>query len=156
MLKSWLVIILVFLMALTAIGEGLGDFLRYYPFATNSKPAKAIATSDKIIAVLKMQKEEERQWLPVKFTTESGQEVSGRVSVQHWALDALERDGYITVFYLADDPQRFLLEESVQEISNGYGELAFGLLFLVIGVVLVPRRYQLARYTKYLGGGGDN
>lgn len=162
MFKAWLVIILFFLGGLAGVLGWFSDFAPYYSFS--SSPKSAIATP-----ASKSQKPgdvtnylgEARYQFPLRFRTESGSEVVSssyftNTYVPRRALDALERDGQVTVLYLPDDPQRVLFEGDIQKLPRGYGSLAWGLACLAIGIVLIGRRYRLARYTKYLGrGNGD-
>ena len=159
MFKSWFVIILVFVGGVTGILGWLVDFAPYYAFASKARSAEATPA-------YKTQKPgstasylgETRYQFPLRFRTESGQEVVAggyytNTYVPRRALDALERNGRVTVFYLPDDPERVLFEGDIQKLPRGYGSLVWGLACLAVGVALVPRRYQLARYTKYLGRG---
>jgi hypothetical protein len=156
--KAWLIIILFILGGVAGILGWLTDFAVYYSFATSSKTAIATAASktqksDEVTTYLG----EPRYQFPLRFRTESGNDVvSGYYTstyVPRRALDALERDGHVTVLYLPDDPQRVLFEGDVQKLPRGWGSLALGLASAMIGALLVGRRHQLARYTKYLGHG---
>jgi hypothetical protein len=157
MFNAWFIIILFFLGGATGILGWLTDFAPYYSFATSSKSAIATAAS-------KTQKPgdvttylgELRYQFPLRFRTESGNEVVSssyykNTYVPRRALNILERDGHVTVLYLPDDPQRVLFEGDIQNLPLGFHSLALGLASLVIGAVLIPRRYQLARYARYIG-----
>ncbi len=159
MFKSWFIIVLFFVGAAVGVLGWLADFVPYYSFATSSKSVKATAA-------FKTQKPgdmfvylgETRFQFPLRFKTESGQEVVSssyfkNTYVPRRVLDALERDGYVTVLYLPDDPQSVLFEGDIQKLPMGYGSLAFGLACLAVGAALVSRRYRLAGYTKYFGHG---
>jgi hypothetical protein len=157
MFKAWYVIILFILGGAVGLLGWLADFAPYYSFATSSKSAVAVAAS-------KTQKpgdatsylSEPRYQFPLRFKTDSGSEVVSssyykNTYVPRRVLEALERDGRVTVFYLPDDPQRVLFEGDVEKLPKGWGSLAWGIVSLVVGVLLIGRRYKLARYTKYLG-----
>ncbi|TAK62561.1 hypothetical protein [Methylobacter sp.] len=159
MFKAWFVIILFFLGSATGFLGWLADFAPYYSFATSSKSALAVAA-------FKTQKPgdatsylgETRYQFPLRFITNSGNEVVSssyykNTYVPRRVLDALERDDHVTVLYLPDDPQRVLFEGDVEKLPKGWGSLAWGIACLVVGVLLIGRRYRLARYTKYLGHG---
>ncbi len=101
-----------------------------------------------------------RYQFPLRFKTDSGSEVVsssyyGNTFVPRRAVDALERDGHVTVLYLPDDPQRVLFEGDVEKLPMGWGSLVWGVACFGFGVLLIGRRYELARYTKYLGHGAS-
>ena len=162
MFKAWLVIILFLLGGLVGILGWFSDFVPYYSFSSSSKSAIATPAS-------KSQKPsqatnylgETRYQFPLRFRTESGSEIVSssyfkNTYVPRRALDALERDGQVTVLYLPDDPQRVLFEGDVQKLPRGFGSLALGLACFAVGTLLIGRRYRLARYTKYLGRGDSD
>ena len=159
MFKAWFVIILFFVGGATGILGWLVDFAPYYSFATSSKTAVAVAASQtqkpgEATSYLG----ETRYQFPLRFKTDSGNEVFSssyykNTYVPRRALDSLERDGHVTVLYLPDDPQRVLFEGDVEKLPMGWGSLVWGVVCLVVGVLLIGRRYRLARYTKYLGHG---
>ena len=156
MFKAWFVIILFILGGATGFLGWLADFAPYYSFATSSKSAVAVAA-------FKTQKPgeatsylgETRYQFPLRFKTDSGNEVVSssyykNTYVPRRVLDALERDNRVTVLYLPDDPQMVLFEGDIEQLPKGWGSLAWGVACLVVGVLLIGRRYRLARYTKYL------
>ncbi|HEY6094026.1 MAG TPA: DUF3592 domain-containing protein [Gallionellaceae bacterium] len=162
MFKAWFVIILFFLGGAIGLLGWLADFAPYYSFAASSKSAVAVAA-------FKTQKAgdstsylgETRYQFPLRFKTDSGNEVVSssyfkNTYVPRRVLDALERGDPVTVLYLPDDPQRVLFEGDVEKLPKGWGSLAWGIACLVVGVLLIGRRYRLARYTKYLGHGEDS
>ena len=159
MFKAWFVIILFIFGGATGFLGWLVDFAPYYSFATSSKSAVAVAA-------FKTQQPgnatsylgETRYQFPLRFTTNSGNEVVSssyytNTYVPRRVLDALERAGHVTVLYLPDDPQRILFEGDVEKLPKGWGSLVWGIACLVVGILLIGRRYKLARYTRYLGHG---
>lgn len=160
MFKAWFVVILFFLAGVAGLLDWLTDFSPYYSFSRGSRSATATAVS----AAQKPGDTttylgDPRYQFPLRFKTESGNEVISssyfkNTYVPRRALDALERDGHVTVLYLPDDPQRVLFEGDIQKLPKGWASLAWGLACIGIGALLIGRRFWLARHVRYLGRGG--
>jgi hypothetical protein len=150
----WFIIILVFVGGAIGVGEWLAGFVHYYSFVSGSKSAQATAAFEnqkpgEVYNYLG----EQRYYFPLQFKTESGHWVISNSDypttyVPQRALDALARDGYVTVLYLPGHRPRILLfgEDDIQKLSKyHYGSLAWGLVFMTVGVVLVRNRYKLLK-----------
>lgn len=157
MFKAWFVIILFFVSGAAGILGWVADFAPYYSFASGSKTAVAVAaTHTQKPGEATSYLGETRYQFPLRFKTDSGNEVISssyytKTYVPRRALDSLERGSPVTVLYLPDDPQRVLFEGDVEKLPMGWGSLVWGVACLVVGILLIPRRYKLARYTRYLG-----
>ena len=159
MFKAWFVIALFFLGAVVGVLGWLSDFIPYYQFAKNSRSAMATAASPtQKPGEMTSYLGEPRYQFPLRFKTASGNEVVSssyyrNTYVPRRALEALDREGRVTVLYLPDDPQRVLFEGDIQKLPRGWGSLALGVACSVVGALLVGRKFRLVRYTKYLGHG---
>lgn len=157
MFKSWFLIILIFVGGITGVLGWLTDFIPYYSFSLNAESAVAVPVSN-------LQKPSDpfsylgeiRYQFPLRFTTKNGKEIISstyykNTYVPKSAIDAIEKNGQVTILYLPDEPQRVLFEGDIEKLPKGLISLAWGIVGIILAIYLVPHRYRIARYTKYLG-----
>jgi hypothetical protein len=155
MFKAWFIVILLFLGSVTGFLGWLVDFAPYYSFKSAKVARATAASSTQKPGTTIVKYDEVRYEFPLRFKTDSGRDIFAVSFAPRSALDKLERDGYVNVLYLPDEPQTVLFEGDVPKMPRGYKPLLFGLASLVVAFGALKIRGTLARHTKHLGRGGD-
>jgi hypothetical protein len=145
MYRAWWLIILMFVGSLVGFLEWIADSWRYHEFNTAGRPAMAakVAKSQKPGRTI-VYLEETRFEYPIRFTTESGQDISTVAYVPQRFLDEVERDGAAPVIYLKDEPRRLIFPGDLERMPKHYGALLFCAACFIVALGLIKIRYRLA------------
>lgn len=154
MFKLWFLIAICFVGAVTGFLGWLEAFEHRREFSSRgvmalASPVGASQKPGRSLTIL----DEARFEYPLRFRTESGEDVSTMAYVPKSVLDAIAKDGAAPVIYSRDDPKRLAYPGDLEKMPTNYGWLAFGFASFLAGAGLIRVRHRITGNAPALRGG---
>ena len=138
-LKLWMLVTCILLFGVIMIAEGVENYIYHRSIVVKGESGSLkLANIKKPIGEpFSFYDKGTRYPVSLTLTTNSGRDVYIQKDLEQWRLDALQRDGFLTVKYSLDRPQypRFIDDE----IDSGINRFLIGLVTLVITMIFIIR-----------------